>query len=147
MISEISCMWTLRIPAAFSWSFWAVERRIDDRLSGQPGRFEGQAVFRTAGEGLVYHEEGWLTLGTATALFASRDYLWRAEGERIAVDYADGRHFHDFDPAEGAAVHACDPDSYRVTYDFSGWPDTWQSEWAVSGPRKDYVMTTYYLRA
>ncbi|MFZ1660619.1 MAG: DUF6314 family protein [Paracoccaceae bacterium] len=126
---------------------WTIQRQIEDRLSNQPGQFEGQADFQVSDGGLLYHEEGWLTLATAAPMFASRDYRWRAGGGRIAVDYADGRPFHDFDPDEGAAFHACDPDSYRVTYDFSGWPQAWQSEWVVTGPRKDYVMTTHFLRA
>ena len=136
-----------RISLAGFEGRWVLRRHIDDRLGGQPGTFEGHADFRETQGGLSYREEGWLTLGSSTPLFASRDYRWREEEGRIVVDYADGRPFHGFDPAEGAAFHACDPDSYRVTYDFSDWPDAWQSDWAVAGPRKDYVMATHYLRA
>jgi len=138
---------SIRITLAGFEGRWVLRRHIDDRLGGQLGRFEGHADFCETHGGMSYREEGWLTLGSSTPLFASRDYRWREEGGRIAVDYADGRPFHDFVPAEGAAFHACDPDSYCVTYDFSGWPDAWQSDWAVTGPRKDYVMTTHYLRA
>ena len=61
------------------------------------------------------------------------------------VDYADGRPFHEFDPARPRAAHWCDPDDYRVRYDFTRWP-LWRAEWEVRGPRKDYLMMTDYRR-
>lgn len=122
-----------------------LKRTIDDRLSGAAGRFEGKAVFETAPSGLLYREEGQLRLGEGPAFTAHRTYLWREAGGRIFVDYPDGRAFHDFDPGEAAARHWCDPDDYRVRYDFSGWPD-WRAEWEVRGPRKDYRMLSLYRR-
>lgn len=124
---------------------WAIDRVIEDRLSGQEGRFEGHARFVVDGDVLRYREEGLLSLGGGPPMMAVREYLWRDADERIAVDYGDGRVFHDFDPADPAAHHACDPDDYRVRYDFGGWPD-WQAEWTVKGPRKDYTMTSRYSR-
>ena len=63
----------------------------------------------------------------------------------IAVFFADGRAFHRFVPAADTveADHWCDPDTYKVRYDFSRWP-VWQAEWRVTGPRKDYVMQSVY---
>jgi hypothetical protein len=127
---------------------WLVSRRIDDRHSGRPGRFEGTASLIPAGEGLRYREEGTLTLGYGPAFPATRDYRWLPDGEGIEVRFADGRPFHRF-RAEGAASgtdHPCGADLYRVTYDFSAWPD-WRAEWTVTGPAKDYVMTSLYRRA
>ncbi len=124
---------------------WTIGRLIEDRLSGQDGRFEGRAVFRPDGGALAYREEGRLALGTRPAMVATRDYLWREEAGRIVVAYGDGRPFHDFDPARPEARHACPPDDYRVRYDFSRWPD-WVAVWTVSGPRKDYTMTSRYSR-
>jgi hypothetical protein len=125
---------------------WTVGRRIDDRLGGGAGRFDGQAVFEAAKGGLAYRETGVLTLDTGITLRAERRYLWRADGGQIAVDHADGRAFHRFDPADPGALYDCAPDSYRVRYDFSEWP-CWTSVWEVEGPRKDHRLTTRYQRA
>ena len=125
---------------------WSVTRQIEDHLSGQPGLFHGTAWLRAVPEGLAYHETGLLTLGLAAPLTATRDYLWRWAAGRIHVDHADGRRFHDFDPADPQAHHFCDPDDYRVRYDFSGWPE-WTADWRVTGPRKDYGSRSCYLRA
>lgn len=124
---------------------WRLEREIDDRLTGAPGRFTGRAEFRPVDGGLAYREEGELTLGVAPGVLAVRTYLWREEGGLIRVDHGDGRPFHSFDPAAPEARHWCAPDDYRVRYDFSRWPD-WQAEWEVRGPRKDYRMRSRYAR-
>lgn len=123
---------------------WQVSRRIENRL-GASGHFEGQARFTAAGGALIYREEGMLHLGGA-AMRATRGYLWRAEGGRIIVDHEGGAPFHSFDPGRPRAEHLCPPDRYRVTYDFAGWPD-WTAVWTVSGPAKDYTMTSRYRRA
>lgn len=124
---------------------WKVERVIDDRAGGQAGRFDGRGHFTPVGDGdLAYAEEGMLTLGSGAPLRATRRHLWRAEGGRIAVDYADGRPFHSFDPADPAAEHQCGADLYAVRYDFADWP-RWRAEWTVRGPRKDYTMTTEFV--
>ena len=124
---------------------WRVSRSIDDRLTGQPGRFEGRAVFRPEGRGLRYREEGLLYLGEGPGMTAVRDYLWREAAGRIVVDHGDGRPFHDFDPADPVARHVCAPDDYRVRYDFSDWPD-WRAAWSVTGPRKTYDLVSRYSR-
>lgn len=126
---------------------WRVLRRIDDRLSGRPGRFEGTARLTPEGQGLRYREEGRLTLGDGPAFPATRDYFWLSQGDGIEVRFPDGRPFHRFLP-EGRAPgtdHPCGRDLYRVTYDFAAWPG-WQAEWTVTGPAKDYVMATAYSR-
>ena len=122
---------------------WTLARTIDDRLTGQAGRFTGTASFTPDGAGLSYEEEGILSLGTAPPMHATRRYLWRQDGPRIAVCFPDGRAFHDFAPGTAEAAHWCDPDSYRVAYDFARWPD-WTATWEVTGPRKDYRMVSRY---
>ena len=77
---------------------------------------------------------------------AERRDLWRQDGSRIVVDFADGRPFHDFRPDSPEASHRCDPDSYAVRYDFRAWP-IWCSTWRVTGPRKDYDMVSTYTRS
>lgn len=133
---------------------WALTRRIDDARAcaagRESGRFEGEARFTAAAGGLAYVEEGTLTLGSSPPMAATRRYFWRAQGMTgrvIEVDFADGRFFHAFamDQERPMAEHACDPDHYAVTYDFTGWP-AWRAEWQVVGPRKDYRMISDYRR-
>lgn len=132
---------------------WLLSREIA-QADGSIARFEGRACFAPDAQGLAYHEEGVLHLPGQAPIRGSRAYLWRSGPEGIRVLFADGRPFHDFlpqgAPAEGAhnaveASHWCDPDDYRVRYDFSGWP-RWRSVWRVRGPRKDYEMTSHYSR-
>lgn len=124
---------------------WRIERRIADRL-GPEGWLEGAARLTADGEGLAYEESGRLSLGGAAPFAATRRYLWRESGDGIELRFADGRFFHRFALARPEAEHPCGPDLYRVRYDFAAWP-FWRAEWRVTGPRKDYVMTTDYRRA
>ncbi|MDF1708077.1 MAG: DUF6314 family protein [Paracoccaceae bacterium] len=122
---------------------WLLERQISDAL-GPDAVFNGTARFTPDDAGLTLHEAGRLNLTGQGGFQAERRYLWRQEGTGIAVLFADGRDFHRFVPGETAeADHWCDPDTYKVRYDFGGWP-VWQAEWRVTGPRKDYVMRSLY---
>ena len=87
-----------------------------------------------------------LTMGTAAPMQAERAYLWREAGAKIEVLFADGRPFHEFAPGHmDDATHYCDPDVYRVEYEFADWPE-WRAVWRVAGPRKAYEMTSRYSR-
>lgn len=127
---------------------WALSREIS-QSDGKTARFEGEALFTPGADGLCYDEKGTLQIAGAAPMQAERRYLWRASGERIAVFFADGRPFHSFGltdtNADTTAAHWCDPDDYRVRYDFTGWP-VWRADWRVKGPRKDYRMTSLYRR-
>lgn len=125
---------------------WHLRRQISEFRGGQSGRFEGTATFTPDAAGhTAYTEEGILRLGDGMPLRATRDYRWRFAAGRIAVDYADGRPFHSFDPAHPQAEHLCGPDLYHVTYDFARWP-LWRALWVVRGPHKDYRMISDYSR-
>lgn len=123
---------------------WRLSRQIAD-ARGPDAVFTGTATFIPDAQGLRLLETGELRLQGQGAFQAERLYLWRQAGAAIAVFFADGRDFHRFDPrgAEVTADHWCDPDTYKVRYDFTDWP-LWQAEWRVTGPRKDYVMRTQY---
>ncbi|MEE4117604.1 MAG: DUF6314 family protein [Paracoccaceae bacterium] len=125
---------------------WRVVRRIEDRL-GPGGRFDGEAVFAEVPGGLDYVERGVLVLGQGAPMQAERRSLWRAAGARVAVRFADGRGFHELDPAAACpeARHLCGDDVYDVAYDFAG-RSGWGCVWRVRGPRKDYRMVTRYAR-
>lgn len=125
---------------------WTVGRTIRDLGGGPHGRFAGRARFAPAPGGLLCEEAGILRLGGGPGLTAERRTLWREpEPGRIEVAFEDGRPFHGFAAAGRAeAMHDCPPDTYRVRYDFTGWP-RWTAAWRVTGPRKDYLSVTRYL--
>lgn len=124
---------------------WQLSRRIDDRRAGQAGRLVGEARFEPGQGGLILTETGRLRYGDGPPMQAERRYLWRDEAGGIAVFFDDGRPFHWFAHDTPQASHNCPPDLYHVRYDFSAWPD-WGAIWQVTGPRKDYVMTSHYSR-
>jgi Family of unknown function (DUF6314) len=124
---------------------WLLRKDIADLLTKEAGTFIGRAEFRREGAGLAYREDGQLALGSSAPVQAQRRYLWRTEGDGIAVDYADGRAFHTFAADALVALHLCDPDRYEVAYHFADWP-RWTAEWTVTGPRKDYRMVCAYRR-
>ena len=96
--------------------------------------------------GYAYAEEGTLIQPDAPPMTAKRAYCWRLVDGRVAVAFPDGRPFHAFDLTPVAeAFHLCDPDTYRVAYDFRDWP-VWRADWRVTGPRKDYRMVSVYRR-
>ena len=125
---------------------YTVTRRIDDRLAGTGATFEGRAEIAGEGPGAVYREVGTLSIA-GKSFEAERRYLWRMDGERIAVAFEDGRPFHSFDPRRGGAAeeHLCGDDLYRGGYDLSDWP-AWTLTWTVTGPRKDYTSVTRLVR-
>lgn len=121
---------------------WALERDISSEIAGQAGRFSGRAWFTPDDEGLAYREAGTLFVA-GHEMQSERRYLWRQGAGEIVVLFDDGCPFHSFAPAQVAASHFCDPDTYKVRYGFSDWP-RWSARWRVTGPRKDYVMESRF---
>ncbi|MEM1343144.1 MAG: DUF6314 family protein [Pseudomonadota bacterium] len=123
---------------------WQMVRIIENVSEGVIGEFWGEAAFQPGAHGLVCRESGVLRF-RGSDYHAARASLWRFPGAgRIEVRYEDGRPFHDFIIDEPRAEHACGADRYRVSYDFG--TSEWTSRWEVSGPSKDYQMTTRYYR-
>lgn len=120
-------------------------RRVIAQADGGTARFTGTARFAPDAQGLIYVEEGQLCVPGQPAMTATRRYLWRAGAGGIDVFFDDGRFFHTITPgAAPRARHLCNPDTYDVAYDFSGWPQWW-AEWRVKGPRKAYTMRSDYV--
>jgi len=124
---------------------WQVVRRIDDRRAGLVGHFEGEAVWCPDADGLRQLETGVLRYGDAAPMQASRVYLWRQDGDGLAVFFEDGRPFHRVGPERLQDRHLCDPDIYDVRYDLSAWPD-WVQDWIITGPRKDMRLVSRFSR-
>ncbi len=125
---------------------WLLSRVIDDARAGVTGRLVGEAEWRAGANGLIQEEQGTLHYGAAAPMQASRRYLWRQTGSCVEVLFEDGRHFHIVPDPGAEAVHLCDPDLYRVTYDFF-LPQAFTQTWRVTGPRKDARITSKFRRA
>lgn len=130
---------------------WDVVRQIADHRSGQVGSFRGRASFRppvSQPSVLDFTEHGELRFGGHEGP-ASRSlrYYGRTDGG-ADVRFADGREFYRLDLRGGAcqAVHPCHADRYAVTVTCLS-PDSFTEVWQVTGPAKDYDMTTVYTRA
>lgn len=132
---------------------WDVVREIADHRSGQAGEFRGRASFRSAagrprGRVLDFAEQGELRFGGHRGPASRRlRYHGRADGG-ADVRFADGRAFFGLNLRSGScrAVHPCRADRYAVTVTWLS-PDCFTEIWRVTGPDKDYDMTTVYTRA
>ncbi len=124
---------------------WQLDRRIEDVRAGQVIQGTGTARFVPDDAGLIYDEELSLQVPGAPMMQATRRYLWRAAPEGIAILFDDERPFHTIRLTDAAPEdrHYCDPDIYDVAYDLSQFPQ-WHARWRVSGPRKNYVLTSRY---
>jgi hypothetical protein len=132
---------------------WDVVREIADHRSGQAGEFRGRASFRPAADSpangvLDFAEQGELRFGGHRGP-ASRNLRYHGRSDGGAdVRFADGRAFFRLDLRSGSsrAVHPCRADRYAVTVTCLS-PDCFTEIWRVTGPEKDYDMTTVYTRA
>jgi hypothetical protein len=132
---------------------WDVVREIADHRSGRAGQFRGRASFRPAADGprsctLDFAEQGELRFGGHRGP-ASRSLRYHGRADGAAdVRFADGRPFFRLDLRSGScrAVHPCQADRYAVTVTWLS-PDCFTEIWRVTGPDKDYDMTTVYTRA
>jgi hypothetical protein len=132
---------------------WDVVREIADHRAGQAGEFRGRASFRLVPDSpgcnvLDFAEQGELRFGGHRGP-ASRSLRYHGRDDGGAdVRFADGRAFFRLDLRFEScrAVHACRADRYTVTVTWLS-PDCFTEIWRVTGPDKDYDMTTVYTRA
>jgi len=132
---------------AGSWSF--------DRIVKGKGTMQGIATFTPLDqERLAYREQGNLRLLNGTKLQAEREYIFSKSDTGFEVFFKENppRLFHAISLSTraggglgGNAGHLCNLDNYRSTYTFL--PDgKFVIRHVVSGPRKEYTMTTTYSR-
>jgi len=128
---------------------WQIDRVIDDALTGQSITGQGVAHFIAEPTGhLVYEEALSLIYPDQPRPFeATRRYIWQGQGGVIEIRFEDGRLLQrlSLSGSNVGDVHHCDPDRYDGRYEFADWPQ-WRAIWRVTGPRKDYLMTTVYRR-
>lgn len=132
---------------AGAWSFNRV-------IEGQ-GHMQGLATFTPLdAERLAYREQGRLRLLNGTELEAEREYVFCARDRGFDVYFKENppRLFHTIELAasdggalSGSAGHLCNLDHYQSTYAFCG-DGGLIIRHVVSGPRKNYTMTTTFMR-
>lgn len=129
---------------------WALERRIQDAHGVMSGYLRGAARFtpREADRCALQLDESGRYETEQGAFEARQRYVWRFSPEGpIDLWFADGRFFCrlDFDAGRAAATHLCGEDRYQGAAEILG-PDAWRLRWRVTGPRKDYVSTSWCRR-
>jgi hypothetical protein len=127
---------------------WAFDRSVDGR-----NLMQGSASFSDVADGsLAYHEQGLMRL-EGGAFQAERRYVYAGKPDGFAVFFAETplRLFHEIrlemtsGNMAGGASHLCSADLYRSDYAFL--PDgTFMVRHEVKGPKKDYVLTTSFMR-
>jgi hypothetical protein len=120
---------------------WTLARSIDDRLTGQQSRIDGTLSLGVVSPGRIRWEEQGRWHQPHADIDVRRG-LWVVRDEEAGawwVRFDDDRDFHPWTPDE-PVVHPCGADTYRGLV--RGTPDRWTIEWEVTGPAKDYSMTT-----
>ncbi|HTI01979.1 MAG TPA: DUF6314 family protein [Acidisoma sp.] len=126
---------------------WRLIRRMRDRKRGEMGRLEGEARFTLEAPGmLAFEERGMLTLGSMRTE-ARRAYRYDMTETGFRVLFPDGRFFHEarLEGTRADVSHDCAPDLYRGRYRFVS-PHRWWLSWRITGPRKDLVISSLFLR-
>jgi hypothetical protein len=131
---------------------WRFERAIRGRVADVPasGGYEvlGTADFTPLPDGRIrWAEHGTLSwVGGSAPVERTLFLAPKPAPASWMVTFADGRDFHPWQV--GAVSHWCAPDSYDgVVATEAAATDAWTLSWTVTGPHKDYTMTTEYRRA
>ncbi|OYD68898.1 DUF6314 family protein [Rhodococcus sp. OK302] len=125
---------------------WNFDRTIDDRVAGAMKRVVGQTIIEEAVDGRFrWYESGTLFDGDLELPVFRTLFVEQHDGD-WAVTFEDGREFHDWNPGHDVE-HLCGADTYRGRIDVAETADAeWSVVWTVSGPSKDYTMTTHLTR-
>ncbi len=122
---------------------WRFDRVVEDRL-GPVRHVTGttELVVEDA-ERVRWSESGTLTWeGGETPVYRNLFVERRSDG--WWVTFEDGRDFHPWSVGQ-SVVHPCGADLYEGRIDVTA-TDAWTVVWVVSGPAKDYTMTTRLTR-
>jgi len=127
---------------------WHLQRKTVDKAAGQTFHLDGICTFETDGEALLQRETGVLVLGNGQSFPAEQKYIWWFNIKQISLEFSDKRPFLTLAPPFTLcdSMHLCGEDTYVAQFDFRGRAH-WSSTWHVTGPRKDYVMSSDYTRA
>ncbi len=126
---------------------WRVTRLGWDGVPARTMRLRGTARFSACAAGLLFEERGTMAAGGYLGE-AVRRYIFCLKGASAAdVCFEDGRLFHPLNLEGGMAHvrHDCPPDRYEGRYRVLA-PSCWLLSWRVTGPRKNYRMTSRFIR-
>jgi hypothetical protein len=126
---------------------WEITRRIN----GGTGHFEGRARFSAdpaTPEVTIWQEQGRLRLGAHDGPAARTLRIEPATDGAWQVRFADGRPFHPLELTGGSwdVTHLCGADVYRGHFEVQH-DDRFTVTWRVTGPHKDDVIVSVYVRA
>ncbi|WP_024795640.1 DUF6314 family protein [Tomitella biformata] len=124
---------------------WTFSRVIDDHQAGDEKLVEGTAEFARADAGRIrWAESGTLHVGGQELPVMRTSYI-EPRGDGWFVTFEDGRDFHPWAPGE-AVDHHCGADLYSGQITATGPVGSFTVRWRVTGPKKDYTMTTVLTR-
>lgn len=132
---------------------WHLERTISVTGNNTNSLFTGLAHIRpTDVRGTYsYHEEGSF-VGEQVPLQGYRDYLYKVKDETLAITFADphrlGQLYVTLNFSMGLIAqdtYLCEDDIYGHIFEIIHG-DHFMTETTVSGPEKDYRLTTHYRR-
>ena len=127
---------------------WVMSRTVS---SGETVR--GELVFDPSGDGRYRAiEHGELQLADGNRINANRTWIWEQDGSVLSIFFDENpvRLYHRFAPIMedgiwcGAALHHCSPDNYEGRYRFL--PNVIEIDQKITGPKKDYSISTRYSR-
>ncbi|MCW2761102.1 MAG: hypothetical protein JWR85_1303 [Marmoricola sp.] len=124
---------------------WQLARTIEDRLVGEQSLVDGTLeLTEVSADRIRWREQGhWHRAAGDVEVHRS---LWLARDDPAGewwVRFEDERDFHPWTPGD-PVVHPCGADTYSGVV--RGTPQQWTVLWDVTGPGKDYLMSTELSR-
>lgn len=123
---------------------WEFHRVIDDHRSAERSTVDGRAKLSTEEQRIRWSETGTLSWRGQEIPVSRVLYLERRD-DGWFVTFEDGRDFHPWAPGE-SVEHLCGADVYRGQIADRAQAGRWSIAWSVTGPTKDYRMTTMLRR-
>lgn len=133
---------------------WAIERSIENHLTGESGSFHGVGTFTDScrcssidSQHARYSEVGDHHFG-GRAVSAQRQLEYIClPNNTVRACFVDGRTFYEFDLTGDARsyVHHCGADRYQITY-LTVSDEIIRERWRVKGPNKSYDALTTMTR-
>lgn len=134
-------MVSLTVPDPLSLlGVWTLARTIDDRQGAETSTVRGTTELVRLDDGRVLWSESGIMQRGDHEIPVSRTLYVEPRATGWFVTFEDGRDFHPWEPGE-EVVHPCAADTYVGRIELVD-PDTWTVEWNVTGPAKDYTMTS-----
>lgn len=118
---------------------WRLARTIEDAYAGQRSTVTGLVELVAERPGEIHWEERGRWDRPGGVVEVRRGLRLRREAAGWWVLFEDGRPFHPWTPG-AEVVHPCGADTYRGLV--TGDPSRWSVRWDVTGPAKDYSMTS-----